>query len=159
MSNDLSEDMVRQLFSAAPEPIAILIDLSADGLDEPLHLTNLPGGLVSSGVTYEFFPFSFAWGGAGQTENVRDTQLVIANSDAVIAQTIRTLPNNAQIALHIKAVRVSAPDVVELAMTGARLSDAEVDDPKVTGTVAPRNFAVEPACAPRYTVARTPSLF
>ena len=159
MSNDLSEDMVRALFSAAPEPIAILLTLHATSLEEPLYFTNYPPGLTSADVVYEFFPFDFAWGGAGQTENVRATQLVIANSDARISQTIRTLPSNAQVSLDIKAVRVSSPDTVELAMLGARLSDAEVDDPKVTGTVAPKDFNIEPACAPRYTISRTPSLF
>jgi hypothetical protein len=162
---NVSLAMVEALYAENVEPLAILVSLTATGLSAPLLFTNYPGGsdannpgLESNGQFYTFFPFQLAWGGAGQTEPVRQTQIVIGDgADVRIANAIRTAVG--QPVVNIQAVRVSSPNVVEMAITNAVLMDAEIAGARITGTLKPREFDSEPACAARYTIARTPSLF
>jgi hypothetical protein len=162
---DISLEMVEELFAESVPPMAILVTITCAGLDAPLLLCNIPEGanqnnpgVTSRGNFYTFFPFQLAWAGAGQTEPVRQTQLIIGDgADARISNAIRTVTG--QPLITVEAVRLSAPDTVEMAITNAVLMDAEIAAPKVTGTLKPREFDSEPACGPRYTIARTPSLF
>ncbi|HYD44235.1 MAG TPA: hypothetical protein VEA79_03090 [Phenylobacterium sp.] len=154
---DISEDMVRELFAAQPEPPVLLATLEAEGLDDPIRVTTHPEGLTSRGDAYQFFPFTVAFGGASEGQPIRETQLEIANVDGRIARATRYLIGNP--VATIEAVRLAAPDVVEQAMTSARIRDIEFDDPKAIATLLPRDFAGEPACQARYVPSRTPSLF
>lgn len=154
---EVTEDMIRQVYAREAEAPVILVTIDAEGLDEPIRASSDPDGTTSRGDLYPYFPFSFAWGGASSDETSRQARIEIGNTDGVIALAIRTAEG--QPLVTIEAVRREAPDVVEMAMVDAQLFDAEVDGPRVTGTIRPKNFADEPACKARYIAARTPGLF
>ncbi len=156
---DLSPDMIEAIFAEDVEPTALLITLDSAGLDEPLRASSDPEGTVSRGESYTYYPFAFAFGGASQDEPARGAKLEIGNVDAIIAQTVRSLPAGAQVSVSCELIRTAAPDDVELAMTGARVSDIEIQDPTVSATIAPRAFNEEPACQARCVAARLPGLF
>ena len=162
----MSEDMVRALFAQQTPAMALLCTIQADGLDDPIRVTTYPEGLSSTGVAvlpetgpaqFLFFPFTIIWANAGQQEPVRQVQVVIGNRDGVIANAVRTVTS--QPLVTIELVRVAAPNAVERAMTNCKLILAEDVDPKITGTLQPRQFDTEPYCQASYTIARTPSLF
>lgn len=154
---DVTEDFVRAIFARVVEPTALLVTIRAEGLEEPVRATSHPDGLVSGGIAYPFFPFGFSWGGAAADEPAKEARLEIGNTDGRISSAIRQATGDPRI--DVELVRVSAPDVVELAMIDAKIDSVEVDEPKVTATIKPRAFEEEPACKARYIAARTPGLF
>ena len=163
--NGLSPAMVTTLFSRAIEPVALLATIQADGLDGLLRLTDCPDartstgskGLVSRGQDFEYFPFSFAFPGAGQGESARGAKVVIGNRSGEIAEALEGVTG--QPTITVELVRVCAPDSVERAMTGATLSDHEESSASITANIASRRFDPEPACRSSYIEAKTPSLF
>lgn len=163
--NGITPETVAALFCATVEPMAVLLTISAAGLDTPITVTDHPGrlpglarqGLASRGVTYDFFPFSLQWSGGGGGDLARAAQIVIGNTAGEIAAALEQVAEQPE--LTIEVVRVAAPDVVERAMTGATLASAEEDGPSIKGTINPRRFDVEPACAKSYLPALAPALF
>ena len=154
---DVTEEFVRAIFARAIEPTALLVTIRAEGLEEPIRATSHPDGLTSGGIEYPFFPFGFAWGGAAADEPSKEAKLEIGNTDGRISTAVRQATGDPRI--DVELVRVSAPDVVELAMIDAKIENIEVDDPTVTATIKPRAFEDEPANKARYIAARTPGLF
>jgi len=154
---NVSEAMVRAAFARHPEPLAVLVTLEADGLDAPLRFSSDQDGTVSRGLPYRHFPFNFTGGGASNEEVTRGVSLEIGNTDGRIAEAVRAATGT-PIAT-IETVRVAAPDVVELAIEEAPVSDVEIDNPKVTANLLPRDFRSEPACQANYNRKRTPGLF
>lgn len=154
---DVTEAFVRAVFNREAEKVVLLVTLDAPGLDGPILACSDPDGFESRGDVFEYFPFSFGWGGAAADEPVRQASLEIGNTDGRIAEAVRTATGNPTAT--IEMVRAAAPDTVELAMNGAKVADVDIDDPKVTATLKPRSFAEEPACKARYIIARTPGLF
>jgi hypothetical protein len=134
MSADVTQAFVRAAFARVPPDIALLVSVYADGLDEPLRASSWAGGLDSRGEAYPYMPFNFSWQGAGVGEVSRAAKLEIANVDGRISQAVRTA--------------IGRPAV-----------DVETDDTHASGTLSPRDFATEPACAPSYTPAKTPAAF
>ncbi len=164
MQEDISEDTVRALFAQTIEPTAILITITSADLDDPIRVTDYAGrlsknvlGIASRGAQFLHFPFSFAWSGAGNGELGRNAQLIIGNTAGEITDAIEAITDVP--ALTVELVRVSAPDVVERAMTGAELKSTDEDGPKITGTILPRRFDTEPACGKSYLPATTPAKF
>jgi hypothetical protein len=154
---DVSEDMVRAMFSTDAPPMVILVTLEGGGLAEPIRVTSDPDGTVSRGEPYEFFPFTFTAGGASIDESVRGCRLQIGNVDGRIAQAARDATGKPTATVEL--VRKAAPDDVETAIVDAKVNDIDISDPTATATLLPRDFTNEPACSPRYVIFRTPGLF
>ena len=155
---DMSPDAIEQFYSEDGPATALLVTLDSPTLDAPIRASSDPDGTTSRGLRFEPFPFAFMFGGASGDEAVRGAKLEIANSDARIMRAVRSLPAGAQVSASAELVMVDDPNEVEMAMTGARVSDIECDDPKVTANIAPKAFDTEPACVARYVRARTPGL-
>jgi len=162
---EVSEALIRQLFAEEAEEPVLLITLEADGLETPIrassHDGRIPGGtrrgIVSRGEIYDFTPFDFRFGGAGEGDPIRDATLEIYTRDGEVESAIRTATGNPTVTAEM--VRLVAPDTIEMAMTAARLRDVEIDAPKMTASIKPRSFAEEPACKAAYNPSRTPGLF
>lgn len=165
MAIDVTEDMVREAYAEDGEKSELLVTIEADGLAAPLRVTSHAGGLTSTGKVglisrgedFLFFPFRFKFGGAGSDEPVRGARLEIGNTDGEIALAIRTASGEPEVTIEV--VRPSEPDIVERALLGAVLADAEVDGAVVIGNLKPLDLAGEPACHARYIIARVPGLF
>ncbi|MET3665898.1 hypothetical protein [Caulobacter sp. 1776] len=157
MSADVSEAFVRASFARMTPDIAMLVTVSADGLDEPLRAGSWPDGIESRGMHFPFMPFNFTWQGAGTGEVTRAAKLEIANVDGRISLAVRTAIGRPSV--DVETVRVEDPDTVELGLIGAGLAQVEIDQTHATGTLSPRDFATEPACAPSYTPSKTPAGF
>jgi hypothetical protein len=153
---DVSEDMIRAVFTRQVEPLAMLVTIAADGLAEPILVTSDPNGTTSLDREFIYFPFTFTGGGASVEEQTRSVKIEIGNTDGAISEAIRTVTGVPL--LTFETVRVSAPDDVEIAIVDAEMIAADVVEPTVTGTLMPRNFANEPAISKRYIAARTPGL-
>ena len=156
MQETVTPEMVRNIRMRTKEPKAILLKLEAEQIDT-LYITNWPGGIVSRGQEYVYFPFTFKWPGASQDEPSRRAQVQIMNTDRRLAEAIRVATGEPKLTAEL--IRVATPDVVEMVMSDAKLSQAEVDAPNVSGDLDPKSFRTEPACSARYTYARTPGLF
>ena len=165
---DITEDTVRALFAQTIEPVAILVTINATGPDGPIDAIRatdsanpLNGGplkgLTSRGTDYRFYPFGLQWGGSGNGEITRDAQITIGNVAGEISDALEAVID--QPVMTIEVVRVSAPDVVERALSNATLISTEEDGPSIKGMIRARRFDTEPACGKSYLPATTPSLF
>lgn len=161
---DVTEDMIRDVFAEDARVPATLITFEADELEEPILATDYRGdlgdgrfGLVSRGQTYQFFPFRFTFGGASAEEIERQARLEIANVDGAILHAIRSIAGKPYLTAEL--VRVSSPDYVELALTRTAISDIDANSASIDMTIKGRSFDQVYACAKRYVIARTPSLF
>lgn len=153
---DVSEDMIRAVFSRQVEPLAVLVTLEAEGLADPILVTSNPNGTTSLGREFVYFPFTISGGGASIEEQTRAVKLEIGNVDGAISEAIRTVTGVPLVSF--ETIRVAAPDDIELAIDQAEMTSAEVAEPTVTGTMLPRDFAGEPVISKRYIAARTPGL-
>lgn len=161
---DVTEDMVRDVFAEDARVPATLVTLDAEELEEPIRATDYRGdlgdgvfGIVSRGELFRYFPFAFTFGGASAEEAERSAKLEIANVDGLILHSLRSLQTRPYLTAEL--VRVSAPDYVELALSRAPITDINATEASVDMTIRPRDFDQLYACAKRYVIARTPSLF
>jgi hypothetical protein len=156
MQETITPEMVRSVYSRAQEPRALLLTLTAEGIDD-LFFTDWSEGVESNGTVFEYFPFNFKWHGSSTTEQARGAQLEIFNRDRRITEAIRTAEGKPFISVSL--VRLATPDIVEIALDRALLDNVEIDGATVTGMLMPKTFKTEPGCSARYTYSRTPGLF
>lgn len=154
---DITEAFIEQAWKRDHEPMAQLVTITSDALDEPIRATDWPGGLVSDGETFTHYPFRLAWAGAGKERPFGEGRLTIGNVDRRIEEACDASLDPPELDLGL--VRVAAPDTVERAIHGARVPAVEGDASRVSAVIRPRDFTQEPACAVSYTPATTPGLF
>ena len=157
MSQDLSDDAIKNAYASAVQPEAVLLTITADNLAEPIYCCDQPDGVLSNGVFYPFAAFTVTFGGASIDEPSKGTRLEISNIDGSLTLAARTVKNRPR--LLVQVVRLDEPDLVEQQMIGVKMDNVEVDDSNLVFSLSPRDFKREPACAARYVIARTPGLF
>lgn len=157
MSQDLSDNAIKNAYSSVVQPEAVLLTITADNLLEPIRACDQPDGIVSNGVFYQYAAFTVTFGGASIDEPSKGTRLEISNVDGSLTLAARTVKNRPR--LLVQVVRVNEPNVVEQQMIGVKMDDVEADDVNLVFSLSPRDFKREPACSPRYVIARTPGLF
>lgn len=154
---EVTEALVEAAFRGEPDAVAQLATIRSDGLDEPLNVTDWPGGLTSNGVDYVHYPFQLGWAGASQDSPFGEGRLTIANVDQRIEAAADAVEEPPVIDLSV--VRVADPDVIERALLDARIATTGGDRTKATAVIRPRDFNMEPACAVNYTPATAPGMF
>lgn len=155
--SEITEAFIEDAWRRDHEPLAQLVTIRSDADPEPIMATDWPGGIVSDGVDYPHFPFELSWAGASKDNPFGQGRLTIANVDRRVEEACDAATDPPEIDLAL--VRVAAPDVVERAITGARIPSVEGDASQVSAVVRPRDFSQEPACARNYTPATVPGLF
>lgn len=155
--SEITEAFIEDAWRRDHEPLAQLVTIRSDADPEPILATDWPGGIVSGGVDYPHFPFELSWAGASKDNPFGQGRLTIANVDRRVEEACDAAVDPPEIDLGL--VRVAAPDVVERAITGARIPSVEGDASQVSAVVRPRDFSQEPACARNYTPATVPGLF
>lgn len=165
MPQNFTEDMIREAYGEEDADLVLLVRVEADGLDDVGLFTdraaNLPGGqlgFTSRGETYRYAPFDFTWGGAGTDEPARAAQLEVGSVGQLV-EAVRLVPKDAQIHMTVEMVRAASPDVVEQALVGARVPNAQLDGPSIIFELRGIDLGAEYACAGRYVAARMPGLF
>lgn len=152
----MTADMVRDLFAQRAKPGAVLVTISAAGLDDAIRLTDWHEPLSVGLDTFEPASFNLIWGGAGDGEPSRRSKLEIGATGEVV-EMIRLATDRPQCV--VERVRVSAPGYAERALRGAFVASAEVANGSVQIEIGGRDFANEYAVKARYTQSRTPGLF
>lgn len=155
--SEVSEDFIEQAWRRQKDDLAQLVELRSDATEDPIRVTDWPGGLVSDGETYVHYPFQLAWAGAGKDAPFGEGRLTIANVDRAIEEACDAAQDPPE--LDLSLVRVAAPDVVERAIRGARVPSVEGDMNRVAAVIRPRDFGQEPACAVSYSPSAFPGLF
>lgn len=155
--SEITEAFIEDAWRRDHEPLAQLVTIRSDADPEPIRATDRAGGVDSEGVHYPHFPFQLSWAGASKDNPFGQGRLTIANVDRRVEEACDAANDPPEIDLSL--VRVSAPDVVERAIIGARIPSVEGDASKVSAVVRPRDFSQEPACARSYTPATSPGLF
>ena len=157
--------MVEALWASEVEPLAQLIEITADSLVTPMRVSDcpdrlLPGlrqGIVSDGEEYPYMPFRLTWAGASEEQPFGTGKVAIANVDSRIEATMEEAIDPPAISLRL--VRVAAPDVVETAIEGATLGQSDFNDVEALAVLRLKDFDLEPACAVSYTPSTTPGQF
>ena len=157
MSQDLSDEAIKNAYASTVQPDVVLLTVTADNLAQPIKACDQPGGVWSRGVFYSFASFTVVLGGASIDEPSKSARLEIDNMEASLSLAVRTVTNRPQLLVEI--VRLNDLDTVEQQFKGVRMDNSEIDDQKISFELSPRDFKREPACAPRYVIARTPGLF
>lgn len=152
----LTGNMIRDLYAEQAKPGAVLVKITAPGLDDAFLATDWPEGLNSGDDFYPYVPFSLDWPGSGEGEPSRAAKLVIhASGEAVELIRLATGQPTAEVA----RVRVAAPGVAERALTGASITSATLEGGTINIPIVGRDYGKEPAVGARYTISRTPGLF
>lgn len=154
---EVSDAFVDAAWAGQPDDVAQLAVIRSDALEEPICVTDWPGGIVSNGAAYLHFPFALRWAGASQDNPVGQAQLTVENVDMRIEQACEASLSPPTLDLSI--VRVADPDVVEHALMDATLHSVQIEATRLTAIIRPRDFAQEPAVAFNYTPASAPGLF
>lgn len=161
----VTEDMVEAVWAREVEPLAQLIEINADGLVDPIRVSDCPDrllsgfrrGLSSNGEDYPYMPFRLTWAGATQDQPFGQGRVAIANVDSRIEAAMEASVNPPTISLRL--IRISAPDVIETAIEGATIGQSDFTEVEASAVIRPRDFDLEPACAVSYTPATTPGQF
>lgn len=157
MAEDLTDEMIKSAYSSEVQPEAVLLEITADNLLEPIYVSDQPDGILSNSVFYPYYPFTVALGGASIDEPIKSARLEIANLDGSLTLAARTVANKPK--LTARVVRLDNPDLVEQEFNGVIIDDVEIDDQRLVFALSPRSFKSEAACHARYLIARTPGLF
>lgn len=155
--SDVTEAFIEQAWNRAHDPMAQLVTITSDALTDPIRVTDWQGGLVSQDDAFLHYPFRLAWAGASKETPYAEGRLTIANVDRRIEEACDAALESPRIDLGL--VRVDATDVVERAISGARIPTIEGDSRRATAVIRPRDFDREPAMAWKYTPATVPGLF
>lgn len=155
--NEVTEAFVEALYRGEPEPVAQLVTLRSDADPTPIRVTDWPGGIISEGQPFVYFPFQLTWAGATREAPFGEGRLTISNVDRRIEEACDAAIEPPGIDLSV--VRVSEPDVSEAAIVDARIPAVEGDESRVSAVIRPRDFSQEPACGRNYSPATTPGMF
>lgn len=151
----MTAEMVRDIYAQDAKPGAVLVTITATGLDEPLRLTDWPAGLTVGEDVYEPSTFTVDWGGAGDGEPARAARIeMAATGEAVELIRIAT-----DAVVKVEQVRVSAPGQAERALRDTELGSAEVSAGTIKVALRGADYGDEYAVAARYTLARTPGAY
>ena len=153
----VTEAFIESAWRGEPDQVAQLVTIHSDALDEPIAVTDWPGGVISNGVKHVHFPFQLTWAGASKDTPFGQGRLTIANVDRRIEEACDASLEPPR--LDLSVVRVDDPDIIERAITDARIPSTEGDQNKATAVIRPRDFGEEPACAVSYTPATCPGQF
>lgn len=153
----VTEAFIEAAWRGEPDKVAQLVTIHSDALEDPIAVTDWPGGLVSNGVKHVHFPFQLAWAGASKDTPFGQGRLTIANVDRRIEEACDAALEPPR--LDLSVVRVDDPDVIERAIQDARIPSTEGDETKASAVIRPRDFSEEPACAVSYTPATCPGQF
>lgn len=157
MSQDLSDEAIKNAYASVVEPEAVLCSIEADNSAEPILFCDHPDGVTSNGTFYPFYPFTIVFGGASIDEPSKVARLEVANLDGSLIATARTVKRKPR--LHVEIVRLAAPNDVEQELVGVTIDDVDAGNESLVFALSPRSFKSEPACKARYIIARTPGLF
>lgn len=154
---EISDEMAAALWAQEVEPVAQLVTLESDVLDEPIRVCDQPGGLTSRDLDFPYMPFRLKWAPASREAPFGEGRLSIANVDSRVEEACDLAETPPLLTLEL--VRVSAPDEVERAIEGAEIPAVEGDATEATAVIRPKDFNLEPACAAVYGASRTQGLF
>lgn len=154
---EVSEDLIRALWGQEVEPVAQLVTVESDALEDPIRVCDHPGGLTSRSLPFEYLPFRLQWAGASREAPFGEGRLSIANVDSRIEEACDLAEAPPLVTLEL--VRVSEPDTVERAIEGAEVPSVEGDETQASAVIRPKDFQLEPACCAVYGASRTPGLY
>ena len=123
----------------------VLAEITHPELSDTLFLTTEPGGLVSNGVTYTFFPFDVVLPGDGVS--LSRARVSFQNVDRVIGDTILGLIDPPTITL--KVVTSLDHDTVEFEAANLLLVKITGDATQISGELIVKRFDSEPWPATR----------
>lgn len=160
----VTDAMIDAAWAAEVEPLAQLVEISSEGLTEPIRVSDCPdrllsgrkAGIVSEGEEYPYFPFRLTWASATREQPFGAGRLIIANVDSRIEAAIEELEEPPTVSLRL--VRVADPDIVETAIEDAQIGQSDFTEIEVSAVIRPRTFDTEPAVAAAYTPHRAPGL-
>ena len=153
----ISDEMAAALWAQEVEPVAQLVTLSSDALEEEIRVCDQPGGLVSREQTFAYMPFRLQWSAASRESPFGEGRLSIANVDSRIEEACDLAETPPLLTLEL--VRVSAPDEVERAIEEAQVPAIDGDETEVSAIIRPKDFNLEPACCAVYGSSRTGGRF
>jgi hypothetical protein len=133
MSRAFTEPAVRSMLSRETDQVYLqLLTIAAEGLEEPIRVTNDTQPVTSRGLEFVVFPFDFILPETG-TAQLPEIQLSIANADPTILNSLRSLTSLPELLLEI--VLADTPDVVEMSIPGLRLEAADYTADTISGTL------------------------
>lgn len=153
----LSATLARQVsLPVMDESFVTLLTASHPQFERTLYLCPDPAGLVSRGITFEYFPFEI--GLVSDTESLPEASILMSNVDSLIGAALQQI--RGEVSLVMEVVLRSDPNVLAIpAVNGLKMVNISGDDISVSGTVTRKNHFSEPFPARRATLRRFPGLF
>ena len=120
------------------EVFLVLIEISHPNWATPFYMVDNTVEIVSKGKTYIPWPFELVLGD-DNGETLPEVSLIIDNVDPALVEIIRTTQDPPS--MSISVVLASAPDVLEVFISGLTLRNVEFDAMKITWTLYAESLA------------------
>lgn len=166
MSRSFTNTFKQALYAPETDQVfTTLIEIDHDDLAQPVRvasdwLEELPSagvkGVISNGVEYIAFPFEFILPDQNETQISR-AKLKIDNVSREIMVSALQITSPATV--NIKMVLSSDPDVVELDLSGFKLSDLTANAFAIEGDLIITTYDLEPFPSGRFDPSRFAGLF
>lgn len=134
-----------------------LLEITGDGLAQPVRLARDTRDFVHQGETYLGIPFDLTLPKQADREIPR-AQIRVDNVGRELVQDLEALPPGGELLATIKVVHRRTPDVVDYSFT-APMNSVAVDVLSVTATVGVADLWRRPVVDVRYDPLTAPGLF
>lgn len=167
MSRAISSGLMGAMFAQETDEVAIcLLTIEHEEMGTPIYLSNDPTTRVfddplvyateSRGQQFLFLPFDFTFPD-DKSDSPPRVQLTVENIDRQLVGVLRSFSTPPTVTLEI--VLASAPDLVEIALPGLQLANAQMDDTKIAIDLAADPLINEPFPAGSFTPGSFPGIF
>ncbi len=167
MSRTISPGLLASLFSQETDDVPIcLLTIEHEDLSAPIYLSNDPTTRVSDdplvyvtesrGKEYVFLPFDFTFPD-DKADSPPRVQLSMDNIDRQMVAMLRSFSTPPTVRMEI--IMASSPDLVEIALPGLQLVNAQMDETKIASDLVADPLINEPFPAGSFTPGAFPGIF
>jgi hypothetical protein len=155
MSNELSSELKRQLFSQeADDPFLTLVTLTHTTFTA--RLVNNTKDIVSNGFTFSAFPMRIRLP-VDDGESARDFTLEFDNVSLELIQNLRSVTT--PIGVKLELILASMPNTVQLSYEDLQIRSVGYDAKKISAKVVLDNFLAVAMTSEKYNPSNFPGLF
>lgn len=157
MSNNLSPEMIAQLFSqSSSDPLLTLITLSHTSWAANKRFVNNTEDIISNGLTYSKFPMRITLP-ADDGESARQVAIEFDNVSLELTANFRMVTSPISVVLSM--VLASIPNAVQMSIEELKIGQISYDRTKVSAKLYMDNFLTSALTSERYDPTTYPGIF
>lgn len=158
MSNDLSSEMVAQLFAqSSNDPLLTLVTLNHSSFVTPIRLVNNTEAIVSRGNTFLGFPMKITLA-PDDGEQAREVQIEFDNVSLYLVDALRSV-DATPIEVFVEMILASIPNEVQISVEELKIRQIQYNRQKITARLYMDDFLNTAVTSEKYSPTNFPGLF